>query len=533
MKWGHTSRKPAGLSKLRNDKEMGRKGKWFSNVKKALSPASKEKKDKKSKKKWFGKEKDFVSESVPLETVKTPLPPPPPALQPEEMKVNEVEDEQRNYAGYVAVASSVSEKAAVVADQAVPEVVRYTRNTRFDGKSKEEASAIRIQTAFRGYLARRALRALRGLVRLKLLMEGPVVKRQATNTLRCMQTLSRVQSQIRSRRIRMSEENQALQKQLLQKHAKEIATQVFALSFNLKCECLAALNSLLKMLEQMGDDWDDSLQSKEQIEASLLSKYEAAMRRERAMAYSFSHQQNWKNSSKSVNPMFMDPRNPTWGWSWLERWMAARPWESRGMTEKELNNDNSSVKSASRNIVGGEISRSYARYQLNSDKQSPTTNQKATKTPSLQSPSTPTKPPSSTGATPIKPTSSTGARKLKPASPRASVSGQDDDTRSMVSVQSYRRHTIGGSSVRDDESLTGSPAAPRYMVPTESARAKSRLQSPLGADKNGTPEKVSSASAKKRLSYPPSPARPRRQSGPPKLDSSVNTEISVSNGGGN
>ncbi|XP_031271182.1 protein IQ-DOMAIN 1-like [Pistacia vera] len=487
---------------------MGRKGKWFSNVKKALSPDSKEKKDKKSKKKWFGKEKDFVSESVPLETVKTPLPPPPPALQPEEVKINEVEDEQRNYAGNVAVAASVSEKAAVVADQAVPEVVRYTRNTRFDGKSKEEASAIRIQTAFRGYLARRALRALRGLVRLKLLMEGPVVKRQATNTLRCMQTLSRVQSQIRSRRIRMSEENQALQKQLLQKHAKEIATQ-------------------------MGDDWDDSLQSKEQIEASLLSKYEAAMRRERAMAYSFSHQQNWKNSSKSVNPMFMDPRNPTWGWSWLERWMAARPWESRGMTEKELNNDNSSVKSASRNIVGGEISRSYARYQLNSDKQSPTTNQKATKTPSLQSPSTPTKPPSSTGATPIKPTSSTGARKLKPASPRASVSGQDDDTRSMVSVQSNRRHTIGGSSVRDDESLTGFPAAPRYMVPTESARAKSRLQSPLGADKNGTPEKVSSASAKKRLSYPPSPARPRRQSGPPKLDSSVNTEISVSNGGGN
>ncbi|XP_044483611.1 protein IQ-DOMAIN 2-like [Mangifera indica] len=490
---------------------MGRKGKWFSNVKKALSPDSKERKEKKSKKKWFGKEQDFVSESVPLETVKAPLPPPPPALQPEE-----VEDEQRNYAATVVVAATVSEEAVVVAD-AVPEVVRFIRNTRFDGKSEEEAAAIRIQTAFRGYLARRALRALRGLVRLKLLIEGPVVKRQATNTLRCMQTLSRVQSQILSRRIRMSEENQALQKQLLQKHAKEIATQ-------------------------MGDDWDDSLQSKEKIEASLLSKFEAAMRRERAMAYSFSHQKTWKNSSKSVNPMFMDPRNPTWGWSWLERWMAGQPWESHGMTEKEISNDSSSVKSASRNIVG-EISRSYARHQLNSDKQSPTTNQKVTKTPSRQSPSTSTKPPSSTGATPTKPPSSTsatpikppssGARKLKPMIPRASVSGQDDDTRSMVSVQSNRRHTIGGSSVQDDESQPGSPAAPRYMVPTESARAKSRLQSPLGADKGGTPEEVSSASAKKRLSYPPSPAKPRRLSAPPKLDSSINTEISVSNGAGN
>lgn len=40
----------------------------------------------------------------------------------------------------------------------------------------------------------------------------------------------------------------------------------------------------------MGEEWDDSLQSKEQIETNLLSKQEAAMRRERAMAYAFSHQ---------------------------------------------------------------------------------------------------------------------------------------------------------------------------------------------------------------------------------------------------
>lgn len=44
------------------------------------------------------------------------------------------------------------------------------------------------------------------------------------------------------------------------------------------------------MFKQMGEEWDDSLQSKEQLEASLLSKHEAAMRRERAMAYSFTHQ---------------------------------------------------------------------------------------------------------------------------------------------------------------------------------------------------------------------------------------------------
>lgn len=72
------------------------------------------------------------------------------------------------------------------------------------------------------FQARRALRALRGLVRLKSLIEGQSVKRQATTTLRCMQTLARVQSQIRARRIRMSEENQALQRQLQHKQEKEL-----------------------------------------------------------------------------------------------------------------------------------------------------------------------------------------------------------------------------------------------------------------------------------------------------------------------
>lgn len=66
------------------------------------------------------------------------------------------------------------------------------------------------------------MRALRGLVRLKTLVQGQSVKRQAASTLRSMQTLARLQSQIRERRIRMSEENQALQRQLHQKHEKEL-----------------------------------------------------------------------------------------------------------------------------------------------------------------------------------------------------------------------------------------------------------------------------------------------------------------------
>ncbi|KAE8713205.1 hypothetical protein F3Y22_tig00110213pilonHSYRG00106 [Hibiscus syriacus] len=464
---------------------MGKKGKWLSSLKKAFSPETKEKKTQ-----LLEKRLDFGpsdSNAAALETVK--LSPP----QPEEVKVIEAKAELSEQPYPVAVSP-----AAAAPAQAVANVVSRQLDTgaMFAGKSNEEVAAIKIQTAFRGYLAKRALRALRGLVRLKSMLEGPVVKRQAAATLRCMQTLSRVQCQIRMRRIRMTEENQALQRQLLQKHAKDIV--------NL----------------QMGEDWDDSLQSKEQIEASLLSRHEAAMRREKAMAYSFTHQQTWKNASKSMNPLFMDPNNPSWGWSWLERWMAARPWDGRGTVEKEPNNDQSSVKSG-RSSFGGEISKAYARYQLNLDKQSPKASQKS----SLQSPSTP------------KP-HSTPSRKLKSASPRSSAVGPDDDTRSMVSVQSEknRRHSIEGSFVRDGEGLVGSPSFPSYMVPTLSARAKTRLQSPLGLEANGTPpEKGPIVPTMKRLSYPPSPARARRLSAPPKVDSSsnTNTEVAVVNGDGN
>ncbi|XP_017609819.1 protein IQ-DOMAIN 2-like [Gossypium arboreum] len=480
---------------------MGKKGKWLSSLKKAFTPESKEKKTQKSKEKVLGKQVDLGSndsDAATLETLK--LSPPP---QPQEVKLieAEVEPSEQTYPVEVAIAAAAAVALAAPAE-AVADVVRRQSNTgpRFAGKSNEEVAAIKIQTAFRVYLAKRALHALRGLVRLKSMMEGPIVKRQAAGTLRCMQKLSRVHCQIRLRRIRMTEENQALQRQLLQKHAKEIV--------NL----------------QMGEDWDDSLQSKEQIEASLLSKHEASMRREKAMAYSFTHQQTWKNASRSMNALFMDLNNPSWGWSWLERWMAARPWEGRGMAEKEQNNDQSSVKSG-RSSFGGDISKAYARYQLNLDKQSLKASQKPSRTSSLQSPSTP------------KPVSMP-TRKLKSPSPRSSVVAPDDDMRSTVSVLSERnrRHTIGGSSVLDDESLASSSSLPSYMVPTQSARLKTRLQSPLGLEANGTtPEKGPIPSTKKRLSYPPSPARPRRHSGPPKVDSGsdTNTEVAAVNGDGN
>ncbi|XP_073047158.1 protein IQ-DOMAIN 2-like [Primulina eburnea] len=472
---------------------MGSKKSWFSSVKKVLSPDSEGKKAEranKSKKKWFRKEKPSVSDSQNPGTVEVSYPHPFPPL--EYVKLAELEDEPTKHAYAVAVVNAAAHDEDVAATPVTPEISQPCSVARFAGKSKEEVAAIRIQTAFRGYQARRALRALRGLVRLKSLVDGPIVNRQTANTLKCMQALSRVQSQIQSRRIRMLEENRALQRQLLQKRAKE-------------------LESL-----KMGEEWDHSLQSKEQIEASLLHKYEAAMRRERALAYSYTHDQHmWKKSARSSNLLFMDPTNPHWGWSWLERWMAARPWETQSSTEKDINSDSISTNSAIPRTSQGEITKYFARHLLNSENPSSPIYQKPPS--SYQSPGTPTPPKAAT--------SSVAARKLKPTSPRGIALSQEDDSRSILSLQSERnrRHSITGSSVRDDESLGSSMPVPSYMASTHSAKAKSKLPSPLGMENgNSSPEK---GSIKKRLPFPPSPDRARRHSGPPKVDTS---SISVS-----
>nr|GLL17801.1 protein IQ-DOMAIN 14-like [Ipomoea trifida] len=67
---------------------------------------------------------------------------------------------------------------------------------------REKWAAVKIQSVFRGYLARKALRALRGLVKLQAHVRGYLVRKRAAATLHSMQALIRAQAAVRSQRFR-------------------------------------------------------------------------------------------------------------------------------------------------------------------------------------------------------------------------------------------------------------------------------------------------------------------------------------------
>ncbi|KAI3751428.1 hypothetical protein L2E82_22514 [Cichorium intybus] len=169
------------------------------------------------------------------------------------------------------------------------EVDCVTSAPSFVGQSREDIAAIKIQKAYRGYMVRNGSNPLKAWRRLKMYMQAQSVKRQCESTLTSMQTMTRVQSQVHTRKIRMAEVNEALQQQLQQKRLNKL--------------------NATKCTEKSG--WNLSSKSKEQSDADLLKKKEAAERREKVLAFSYTRQQTWrKNLPKST-----DSNRADWEWN--------------------------------------------------------------------------------------------------------------------------------------------------------------------------------------------------------------------------
>ncbi|OAY77479.1 Protein IQ-DOMAIN 31, partial [Ananas comosus] len=143
-------------------------------------------------------------------------------------------------------------------------------------KLREHEAATKAQAAVRGYLARRAFRALKGIIRLQALIRGHLVRRQAVATLRTMRAIIKFQAVVRGRGVRSST------------IVRNVSTKNWQ-------KCPADSESL--------DAWKEKL-SKNAFVCTLLSS--PTLMRALHVKY--------------------HPDNPNSVFSWLERWTKARVW---------------------------------------------------------------------------------------------------------------------------------------------------------------------------------------------------------------
>ncbi|KAL3521705.1 hypothetical protein ACH5RR_019854 [Cinchona calisaya] len=199
-------------------------------------------------------------------------------------QAQEVAKSQQQCAIAVAMATKVAAEAAVATAQAAAEIIRLTRPS-YLVRQQQQHAAILIQTAFRGYMARRALRALKGLVKLQALVRGHNVRKRAKMTLQCMQALIRLQAQACDQRRRLSCEG-----------------CISSSDANNIMESLARgkkVNSRSRLVRDSDDD-DDEYTPPKKLHELLQRTKESASKSGMSLSQAFS-QQMWKTGEVQIS----------------------------------------------------------------------------------------------------------------------------------------------------------------------------------------------------------------------------------------
>ncbi|GMI66734.1 IQ-domain 17 [Hibiscus trionum] len=337
-------------------------------------------------------------------------------------------------------------------------------------------AAIVIQTAFRGYLARRALSALKGLVKLQALVRGHNVRKQAKMTLRCMQALVRVQARVLDQRMRLSHDGSR----------KSTFSDTNSVLDSRYLQDISDRRSLSREGSSIADDWDERPHTIEEVKAMLEHRKDAALKREKNLSRALSQQMRRARRSPSIGDEdeLSSRRAPT------------KPWDNRGrastdqrVSDKTVQIDTPQPYSYLAPNYRRTNSIQYHQHESQHHNQRPSSplHRAQHNAPIHHTPITPSP-------------SKTRPVQVRSASPRC-VRGDRSSVSSQTPSLRSNYHYTGRVDTHACGSGNSAATLPNYMAATESAKARIRSQS-APRQRPSTPERDRNGSARKRLSYP-------------------------------